>query len=52
MTRQLLVLAIIEEKSLPVCSLHPQVYYDERECPACKMLRERKNPILSQRRLV
>lgn len=50
---QLLAEAIRQEKTLQICARHPQfVYYDERECPGCKMLRERKNPILSQRRLV
>jgi hypothetical protein len=40
-SKELLAEAIREEKSLQVCARHPTtVYYDEPECPVCKMIAE------------
>jgi hypothetical protein len=42
MFRQHLAEAMREEKQLKVCFLHPRlVYFDEPECPCCKVERER-----------
>jgi hypothetical protein len=43
-SRELLVEAVREEHiSLKVCARHSEtVYYDEPECPACKVIQEMK----------